>query len=398
MEGLEGCLGRVRGDRLGVAAVDDLAQRGDREGVAEAAERVDELRITLVPLRHAEDQEPQRGLRPLLAQPLDQVIPVLRRALRDDLLADGADEVRPLGQQSVEDLFPEERLPVQSCPEAQSALATAGDVGMQIGQAMRFPSNVGNGTPPGDTSLAVLRYDNPHSNGLPFRGPGGAGLTVIYWVKTRAQTGYYVNWWWGPGDGSFYFDADDVPYVGGHLYPTSGDNNGTSHEYEIAIRGGDFRATLAGTNQAAVHGVWRKQAIRLTVNGDGTVTVRYYLNLPSVANADIIERTEPATYGTSQRVGVASTFIFGDSPWYLNYQHECLSGSLRAAKIMAADIGQSDMLAEAADMNQMATAAGEAAVWWMKPGFQSLTDLTCPYTSRAFTRVDSGDLLTLESV
>ena len=203
-----------------------------------------------------------------------------------------------------------------------------------------------------------LIVDNPHSNGLPFRGPGGAGLTVIYWVKTRAQTGYYVNWWWGPGDGSFYFDADDVPYVGGHLYPTSGDNNGTSHEYEIAIRGGDFRATLAGTNHAAVHGVWRKQAIRLTVNGDDTVTVRYYLNLPSVANADIIERTEPATYGTSQRVGVASAFIFGDSPWYLNYQHECLSGSLRAAKIMAADIGQSDMLAEAADMNQMATAAG----------------------------------------
>ena len=38
------------------------------------------------------------------------------------------------------------------------------------------------------------------------------------------------------------------------------------------------------------------------------------------------------------------------------------------------------------------------AVWWMKPGFQTLSDLTCPYTSRAFTRVDSGNLLTLEDV
>lgn len=278
------------------------------------------------------------------------------------------------------------------------ALAAAGDVGLQLGQAMRFPSNVGNGTPPGDTPLAVLRLDNPHSNGLPFRGVGGAGLTIIYWVKTRTQTGYYVNFWWGPGDGQFYPTDNDCPYVGGHLYPTSGDNNGTSHEYELAIRSGDFRVTLAGTAQAAEHGVWRKQAIRLFVNGDDTVTVRYYLNLPSVANADIIERTEPAGYGATQRGGVDSVFIIGDSPWYLNYQHECLSGSLRAVKIMSADIGQADMLTEAADMNQMVTAAGLANVWWMKSGFATLSDLACPYTSLAFTRVDSGNLLTLEGV
>lgn len=283
-------------------------------------------------------------------------------------------------------------------PRLTAALAAAGDVGLQLGQAMRFPSNVGNGTPPGDEPLAVLRFDNPHTNGLPFRGVGEAGLTVIYWVKTRTQTGYYVNFWWAPGDGQFYADANDVPYVGGHLYPTSGDNNGTSHEYEIAIKAGDHRTTLGGSAQAAVHGVWRKQAIRLTVNGDDTVTVRYYLDLPSVANADIIERTEAAGYGATQRVGVDSVFIIGDSPWYLNYQHECLSGSLRAVKVMSADIGQTDMLAEAADMNTMVTAAGEAAVWWMKPGFQTLSDLTCPYTSRAFTRVDGGNLLTLEDV
>jgi hypothetical protein len=51
-----------------------------------------------------------------------------------------------------------------------------------------FPGNTGNS---GETFR--FRFANPHTNGLPIYGPGGAGVTYIFRVFPRANNGYYTT-------------------------------------------------------------------------------------------------------------------------------------------------------------------------------------------------------------
>src|SRR5512139_3730409 len=79
--------------------------------------------------------------------------------------------------------------------------------------ALDFPSNVTGGDQ--SAPFVALQYDDPHLNGLPFAGPSNAGVTYMWRVKHRAQTGYYVTLWWSQGNGGF---TPDHQYVGGHPY------------------------------------------------------------------------------------------------------------------------------------------------------------------------------------
>ena len=264
--------------------------------------------------------------------------------------------------------------------------------------ALRFPSNVSGSDQ--SAPFVALQFLNPHSNGLPLWGPGSGasrlGVTYIWRLKTRQQTGYYCTFWWS-NNGSFLWDGGGSnTYYGPHPYPQNGNNTGTTHWWEIAGMGSgaDWTDTLAGAKKTVVHDTWYTQALRITINGDGSKTARFYTSLPSVANADVIAGTAAAGWGESNPPSPALTF--GDSPWYATFQHERMSADLAWMKIFAADLGETDMLTEATDGSAIKTAAGASAVWYHKRGFLTVDDLTCNAgTGRAFSWADASNKATL---
>jgi hypothetical protein len=151
---------------------------------------------------------------------------------------------------------------------ATTGTGARGDLGDRF--ALDFPSNV-----TGDDQaapLVALQYADPQRDGLPFAGPEGRGVTYLWRVNQRAQTGYYVTLWWSQGDGGF---TPSAQYVGGHPYPKVANNTGTTHRWEIAApSGGDYFDTRAGaaTSKDVVYDVWRTQAVRVVRNADTSKT------------------------------------------------------------------------------------------------------------------------------
>jgi hypothetical protein len=233
-----------------------------------------------------------------------------------------------------------------------------------------FPSN---GDSPSNAFVA-FQFANPQLNGLPIWGPGGVGATYMWKLRPRQQTGYYVTFWWSNG-GSFLWDGGSPnSYYGAHPYPTSGSASGTSHNWEIATDyGGDYQVTRAGSPKAVVKGQWYTQALRVTRNSNGTKTLVFYINLPSTADADVIEVTVASGYGETNPPSPMLTI--GDSPWYAGFQHERLSGVVRGFKIFNRVLSESDMLLEAAS-DALVTSAGRANIWWKKIN-PTPTDLLC---------------------
>lgn len=262
-------------------------------------------------------------------------------------------------------------------------LATFGGRRYSTGEpntGLLFPSNVSGS----DTSApyVALVFENPQNDGLPIFPANG--WTYIREYTPIQQTGYYAAFWYSQNDGQFTPFTDDYPYVGLHPYPQSGNNSGTTHDWEIAGMepGADIRTTLAGSTLEVVKGVEYVQALRITRNADGTKTARAYLDLPSTADSNIIEHTSTASYGESLATDMA--IVIGDSPWFASYQHERLSGILRRQKLIAKALTEADILSEAADMSRLVTADAQNFIWWGKSHYASVDDLTCDYgTGRA---------------
>ena len=72
-----------------------------------------------------------------------------------------------------------------------------------------------------------------------------------------------------------------------------------------------------------------------------------------------------------------------------------MSGELDALKIVAKGLSEADTVSEAGDMSTMVTTDGGNYVWYSKNGFDSVDDLTCPYTSRTPVWADTGNKATL---
>lgn len=278
---------------------------------------------------------------------------------------------------------------------AMSARRRVSPSGFAARYGLDFPSNVTGG----DTSapFVAFQYLNPDSNGLPFCGPSNAGVTYMWEVKPRQQTGYYATLWRSSADGVF---RPSNAYMGGHPYPQSANNSGTTHWWEIAAAGGgDYFATVSGaTNVTVVKDVTYTQALQVIRNGNGSKTYRFYYQLPAVTTADIIEYTTSTGGSDSSETEVAPAITFGDSPWYASYQHERLSGVLGRVKILAKAISQADIVSEANSMGSLVTSDGIATNWWSKKGFTSVDDLTDDYgTGRAFSwaNANKATLVTL---
>lgn len=261
--------------------------------------------------------------------------------------------------------------------------------------ALRFPSNVSGSDQA--APYAVIRYDSPHSNGLPAWGPGNAGVTVIRKLKGHQQTGYFARIWYTRNDTTF-----DGQCWGPHPYPFSQDNTGTVHIDEIAAESGDWFNSVGSSTPSDGHTVTQEaivtQAFRGTyVNGSSHV-LRDYHSLPGVSSSDYIQRTITGS-GFMDTMSNGSQLVIGDSPWFASFQHERASMDLYAIKIIGAAMTEADILSESADMSRLVTTTAQASIWWGKKSFATVDSLTCDFgTGRAFTRVDSSNLLSVVAV
>jgi hypothetical protein len=259
--------------------------------------------------------------------------------------------------------------------------------------ALLFPSNVtGTST---SSPYGVIEFANPQSSGFPPRGPSNGGWTVIRRVKPLQQTGYYAQFWYSRGDGSF--QGTDF-YVGFHPFPQNGLPSGTSHYWEIATEGGDMLGYDDNSNpQVVTKGQWYLQAFKLEYLA-GTNQCRFWFwpNLPNVspASGNIIRWTAAAGYGGTTPPSPKITI--GNSPWMAGFQEERASCHHGQIKIIMADLTESEILSESSDMNTLVTTKAQNNIWWGKKGFTSVNDLTCDFgTGRSFVRNDSNNILTL---
>lgn len=249
--------------------------------------------------------------------------------------------------------------------------------------ALRFPSNV-NGTE-NNLPYTVIQFSTPQDNGMPMWGASSTGVSGCRKIQPHQQTGYYAQFWYTRGDGTF----DGVCY-GMHPYPQSQSSSGTTHWWEIAADSGDYidaDGNVAGsgspttvTQDLTVNQGW----IHTRANANSK-TLKFYHRLPDVTTADYIQRTiTTASWGESALT--SCVLVMGDSPWFAGFQNERASMDLDSIKLFNQPLTESELLQEAADYSRIVTAAGQAAIWWGKNGFDSVDDLTCDYgTGRSFS-------------
>jgi hypothetical protein len=252
---------------------------------------------------------------------------------------------------------------------------------------LRFPSK---DDVPTDAFVA-FQFLNPHLDGLPFNGPGGAGVLYLWEIYLRAQAGYYVTVWWG-NNGTFLWKGAGTAasYVGGHPYPRDGGSgraNGTVHDWELAgvdmdgdgggdpTHDGDNLITLAGTSKLVVKDRWYLQGLRVVDNGDTTCTATFFIDLPSLANGDIIQCTSAPGFFDTNPPSPAVTW--GDSPWA---QGERMSSTLRRTKTIAnGGFTNAEVVTESADMSRLVLPLAQSDIWHGKTNYTSNDDLACNY-------------------
>ena len=244
-----------------------------------------------------------------------------------------------------------------------------------------FPSNDDQPT----RTFIAFQFDDPHLHDLPIWGKDRKGATYMWRYKPFQQNGYYVTFWWSENSDLFTWHGGvSNTYYGGHPYPVGG-ASGTEHNWEIAgmDTGADHIATLTGSPLPVVKEVWYTQALVIRINDDGSKTARFYIDIPNLEDSRIIEAIATADWGEIDPPHPAITF--GDSPWWVSYQNERLSGILGPVKIFNASLSDAEILQEAADMSELKTAAGMNAIWWGKNSFDNIDDLMCDYgTGRTF--------------
>jgi hypothetical protein len=211
---------------------------------------------------------------------------------------------------------------------------------------------------PGTAATTIrFKFANPHLNGLPIYGTGGAGVTYIWKAYPRQKALYYTTFFWGNDDGNgsicptFHWvgscnDADT--YYGAHPYP---DWQGGSL-WEIAVERNDY------TNGAVVPNRWYTQALRVWSDGSGKHHI-FYWDLPYTDSSHIVSRISPTSYGNTNPP--SPTLTWGDAPW--NPGNEIYYGILRGIQIYSSLLSVSDMISEST--TPLSTSAGAANIWYL---------------------------------
>ena len=224
------------------------------------------------------------------------------------------------------------------------AMTASADTGLE------FPSNDLN-APECETPLEMFAFKFTGAANLPYYGTADGGVTISWEIYPNAPAGTYAYWvtfFMDENSGSFGSNA----YYGAHPYPWTydgacpGNYGGTQTEnpvWEISNGvdqiGRDDIFDSAGTctgedpeNNLVTYDVWHKQAF--TVKRTGTsVEMKFYVDLPSVADPDVIVLTRTENTGNAP-IPTTPDLYWGDAPWACNdAQHERLNGILRNVKI-----------------------------------------------------------------
>jgi hypothetical protein len=279
-----------------------------------------------------------------------------------------------------------------------------------VGQGCRLNISISAAQPPSDlyglqwpsnnyeTNALTLAYIlNPQTDGMPIWGPSGNGATYIWEYKPVQQAGYYAVLWWAglaqANDTNFFSNYIAQCYWGAHPYPYPSGHDQVNHKWEIAAYASDIINTLpegVGASVDVVKDVWYTQGFRCWKAANGTKVMRYYIDLPSLADNRIIQFTAVASYGETlpHATYAPPAIMMGDAPWARS--KECASGTTRRLKFFNALLSESDMLTEAGDMSALKTSAGTSSIWYGKKNYASSDDLTCDYgTARAMVWFDS---------
>ena len=212
-----------------------------------------------------------------------------------------------------------------------------------------------------DGQTVRFKFTSPHLNGLPIYGPGGDGVTYVFKVRPKQQTGYYTTFYWANDDGAGTvvdtflwkggpFGAADT-YYGMHPYPP-GSSSGTTHNWEISIEQNDFQ------NGTVVKDVWYTQVVRVWSDGNGKHH-EFYWNWPNTDAAHKVVHMSPASWGNTNPPAPALTF--GDAPWQPG--REMCSCTLRGLQIYNSLLPLSDIQAEMD--SPLSTQAGANSVWYL---------------------------------
>lgn len=225
---------------------------------------------------------------------------------------------------------------------------SASDTGLE------FPSNpdIANG------STVRFKFTNPQTRGLPIYGPGGTGVTYIFRVYPKQQSGYYTTFFWGNDDGQdtlatfLWKNGVADTYYGMHPYPDGGGDTTATHKWEVSIEQDDF------VNGAVVMNQWYTQAVRVWSDGSGKHH-EFYWDLPKTDAAHRVTRNSLTSANSVNPPSPALTF--GDAPWQPG--NELCSCILRGIQIYAAKLSLTDIQNEIAVPKS--TAVGASTIWYL---------------------------------
>ena len=219
---------------------------------------------------------------------------------------------------------------------------------------LEFPRN--DQVPDGQT--VRFKFANPHLNGLPIYGPGGAGVTYIFKVRPKQHTGYYTTFFWGNDDGGGTLDTftwhggSADTYYGMHPYPQDPTgSSGTVHNWEISVDTFDIQ------NGLVVKNAWYTQAVRVWSDGSGKHH-EFYWDWPNTDAAHKVTWNSPASNNSVTPPSPALTF--GDAPWAPG--QELCSCTLRGIQIYSSLLSLADIQSEL--VAPQSTAAGIASIWY----------------------------------
>lgn len=268
-----------------------------------------------------------------------------------------------------------------------------------IQNVLRFPAAGDAGENP--AKFMAIQIANPELDGLPLWGPSNAGCTYLSERLTRQNTGYFGADPWRCNNGAFLWNSGaSNSYYGPCPYPKSGTEFGTTHKHELSgvSNGTDSTVNRAGNEVDVIHGVMYTRGLRINYNG-GNKFGLLYLNLPSVANADVIQGPIAGNEGNSAGAGNINppnpVIRWGDSPW-TDSAKECFAGDLGRIKVFSTLLSEADTVSEASDMSRLVTSAGIASIWIGKTNWLTIDDLTCDFgTGRVLSWADSTYKATL---
>jgi hypothetical protein len=213
---------------------------------------------------------------------------------------------------------------------------------------------------PGSAAVATtmrFKFNNPQNNGLPIYGPGGNGVTYIWRVYPRQQSGYYTAFFWGNDDGQnnlntfLWKNGGADSYYGAHPYPQS-PPNGNTHNWEISIEQNDF------VNGRVVYNRWYTQAFRVWSDASGKHH-EFYWDLPNTDASHMVTRNSPTSWGNTNPPAPALTW--GDAPWAPG--NEVWNGVIRGIQIYSGLLSLSEILSEAA--SPLSTPSGSNKIWYL---------------------------------